>query len=388
MVAKCLWTTPASGDTFRFSIDLTSNYVYFEKIGDLSGYYEESVSNAASLKYGCGFDKFGKLDYSVDPIELGITGDNIYIFIIGNSVISNTYPWTNWAGKTVVEAEVYSYEVTFLPQVSTNRICSGFYNGTKWHHLCIGDVVSYPSQSYSACGVCDCACATCFGPKNTQCDTCASGYYLQPAGSAIKCLETCPNGYYQNTGTYTCTPCATGCATCTGGSNTQCQSCISRYYWHEPTTCSPCATECETCSGGNNDQCSACYSGYFLQPVGSAANCLETCPNGYYQNTAANICSSCSTECTTCTGASSTECLSCSGGYYLVPSSTTCLSCTTGCVSCTSSATCDLCDTGYYILPGSTACVTACPDGLCIYNSNSSCVGKLASQIFFFYLIY
>lgn len=85
-----------------------------------------------------------------------------------------------------------------------------------------------------------------------------------------------------------------------------------------------CDTSCNVCADSTNSQCSSCNSGYFLQP--SSTICLSTCTTGYYGNTTNGICTLCDTSCSTCTGASNTQCPSCNSGYYLQPSSTTCLS--------------------------------------------------------------
>ncbi len=53
--------------------------------------------------------------------------------------------------------------------------------------------------------------------------SCNAGYFFLPSDNS--CLSVCPDGFYANTSTTTCTPCHLGCALCKGGALTQCTSC-------------------------------------------------------------------------------------------------------------------------------------------------------------------
>ena len=75
------------------------------------------------------------------------------------------------------------------------------------------------------CQPCSSECKTCQNTAKTCIDasSCNSGYFYLSSNSS--CLAVCPNGFYANTSTTTCTQCNPGCALCTGGLLTQCTAC-------------------------------------------------------------------------------------------------------------------------------------------------------------------
>jgi proprotein convertase subtilisin/kexin type 5 len=141
-------------------------------------------------------------------------------------------------------------------------------------------------------------------------------------------------------------------------------------------TCSS-ATVCLTCGPIN----SIAYYFYLSQ-------CLTSCPNGYFANTATNQCQICHSYCLTCTGPLSNNCQSCANDtaimYYKDASSTKCAStcpvgqyksadnvcslCDSFCSTCLgTSINCSACVSPYYLQ--SLTCVTTCASN---YFSNST----------------
>lgn len=105
-------------------------------------------------------------------------------------------------------------------------------------------------------------------------------------------------------------------------------SCSSNYYQSSSTTCTRCSTSCLTCSGQTTSNCLSCSSGRYL-----------------YQGS----CITCSTSCLTCNGVSSTNCLSCVSGKYLAADGS-CQTCGGNCLSCQGSSTnCTSCQTEYVL---------------------------------------
>ena len=86
-----------------------------------------------------------------------------------------------------------------------------------------------------AAKLCHTNCETCFGATDSDCLSCAAGFYLQgnvclnacnPGYYTISdqrlCSQTCPSGYYALTSNFSCLRCSDGCLVCT---NTQiCQA--------------------------------------------------------------------------------------------------------------------------------------------------------------------
>ncbi len=149
-------------------------------------YYGSSVSSALNLHYGCGFGNYGEIEYNLDPTTIGILGGGTCLTISGNNVIANQVVGANTVGSvTVGSSSIYSFEATIIPDTASDRACTGFWDNV-WYQLCTAETLSYglPNYNthiYSDCGTCDCACATCFGPQPTQCNSCSAGYYLQPS---------------------------------------------------------------------------------------------------------------------------------------------------------------------------------------------------------------
>ena len=246
------------------------------------------------------------------------------------------------------------------------------------------------------CAECDPACFSCTGPSNTQCSACSPGYFLQP--SSTTCLDSCPTtGYWQDTTNHICAPCNVACTVCLDGTNTQCTECKPGYSLQSLTTCYsdcppdngwdasildcvPCDVSCSACTGTSYTQCLACKPGYFLQPASSETTCTNTCPSGYWKDITNNICAECNVACTVCSDGTHTQCTSCQLGYFQQPSSSICLnSCPDGywedstnhiCATCDPACSvcsaqthtqCTACKPGYFLQPSSTSCLNTCP---------------------------
>ncbi|CAK59362.1 unnamed protein product (macronuclear) [Paramecium tetraurelia] len=263
---------------------------------------------------------------------------------------------------------------------------------------------------------------TCTKCQNgTSCLACASGYQLIGQTTCQKlpdgCTQmdsnqnctSCVSIYVLNTQTpKTCTPCGTGCASCTINSTTvSCTKCQEFYYAVKDgsgiVTCSACSSYPQSTGwlrcGGPQDtpsyttvQVTQCVDGYFLvnittngvaTPTCIAAVQIQACLTLTNTSTNSNnVCATCvknfgayeggtclscppqagaktqlSSQCNKCGGSSSTpiSCTGCSQKYFLQAassaSSATCATCSAsgGCLECSSNTTCTKCNTGYYL---------------------------------------
>ncbi|KRX04787.1 WW domain [Pseudocohnilembus persalinus] len=262
------------------------------------------------------------------------------------------------------------------------------------------------------CQTCHISCATCYGINYGQCNDCAVGY-VRDDPNYDRCIE-CGDGFYGDTVTDSCVPCDTSCATCYGPSNTECNSCNNGYYLNpdlsNPNTCQAnceganacglstatiicessinecvaCHSTCQTCTGSNLNQCSSCVPGYYLY----FTQCVLTCPTNYYADDPLQKCIECASPCQTCdnddnecysctetTYLLNNQCLStCPNGYYTDDVNNLCVACEAQCETCgwvSGVVECLTCYANTYLYQGD--CLTDCPDGMYGEDSTLTC---------------
>lgn len=281
-----------------------------------------------------------------------------------------------------------------------------------------------PPRSFTnqggVCLTCHESCENCMGPGPDSCLTCAPAHLL--VADLAVCLQQCPDGYWEDTTSSVCRPCAAHCSTCSERADacTSCEhhlvlhegscltSCPPSHYETEDYLCSKCHDSCDTCLGAREDQCVTCRaSNYALD-----GKCLTTCPSGFSADKKRKECMKCPVGCATCT---SGFCLTCEPNWELnkkskcVPTgSDRCLSgeftdghqckrCNIGCESCYGDEdarclTCPSpnllqdyrcvseCSSGYYPEAGKCArCIHGCSE--CVSRLNcTSCEGALRLQ--------
>lgn len=160
---------------------------------------------------------------------------------------------------------------------------------------------------------CTSPCLTCDGSTTNHCLSCISGQYLFETA----CYVTCPFSMFGYNGL------------CLG-------SCPIGTYADASFICQPCPTiYCETCD--TLGACGLCVEGSFYNPFDSL--CYLNCPAGFYGSTEYSVCIQCDSSCLTCSGSTSSDCLSCQPLTYLVYGS-----CYSVCPAHTFSVSCQLCD--------------------------------------------
>lgn len=70
--------------------------------------------------------------------------------------------------------------------------------------------------------------------------------------------------------------------------------------------CEHCDPSCTQCLGHGNRNCLSCRSGYVY--MAHWAQCLQKCPDGYYNDKYSNSCHKCHPTCKTCSGKGSLSC--------------------------------------------------------------------------------
>merc|ERR1712137_582447 len=296
------------------------------------------------------------------------------------------------------------------------------------------------------CTACNATCLTCDAEDScTSCDvsrglfegecleSCPDGYFVYE-GECVNncyqfslvqfddtCLESCPDGTFDGEGT--CFECSSNCATCNGGSPSDCLRCADTFTYDDALelcvpcagvifdgacvdacpdgffdgegTCFACAAECATCDGELISDCLSCSDGAILLENGECCSgvvsndlCVSECPLGTFVD-ASSVCQVCDNTCLTCSGPSATECLSCESPLQILNGECTSECFTTQffdeelelCVDCDGS--CRTCDG-----PDVDNCLS-CASGLisyrgqCLQNcpSNTIVVGNACEEI-------
>lgn len=142
----------------------------------------------------------------------------------------------------------------------------------------------------TGCVKCDSSCATCaFGGRSNSCTSCPINFsYTHIPELLTGTCKKCEIGTFSAGGIVTqCTPCSTGCATCTSASANQCTSCDNDYGLDSAgSACVKCHSSCATCvSGGRSDVCTSCPSGSGYTPILNSligGGTCTTCPTGSF----------------------------------------------------------------------------------------------------------
>jgi hypothetical protein len=144
--------------------------------------------------------------------------------------------------------------------------------------------------------------------------TCSAGLKLYEGN----CVASCPQSYYYSPYEKECKPCSFGCASCTGLKASECTSCVSGFSkMNGGCYCFGQGYYTTSSRQANN----TCASGYPLSIPGGflCFTCQASCGNKYFLDAQNEYtCSACATECQTCFGSSSSECLGCANGYKFV----------------------------------------------------------------------
>lgn len=259
---------------------------------------------------------------------IGVTKIDLNTF----TIITDKYPTRN-KSNTKNESSITSNSkdvilISYTSNAGDNRnnaVITDFFDNCP--------ITSYANTSRdNICEPCDYKCNGCVGsPKS--CSSCRTGYYKKDDIKYSECSKTVPTGYYLNTSTNYFSKCNTACSTCeTTSSN--CLTCAINHYYKNnsidklcylnsspPTGYFynsgyhyPCKSECAVCPDANS--CTTCntYDGYY--PLeDDAKKCYLTCPDGYWKNTASQLCSKCDLSCKICKD-SKFVCDVCAANYY------------------------------------------------------------------------
>ena len=249
---------------------------------------------------------------------------------------------------------------------------------------CVACNVAGYFMSGSNCLPCDSNCLTCNGASSTDCLSCPTSKYFL---SSNKSCVACNVARYFISGA-NCLPCDSSCLTCDGASANSCVTCPLSTYLHFSehsciacnvdgfsivgTQCFECDTSCLTCNGELATNCVICPTSKYL--LSSNSSCVDCDVDGYFIS--GSDCLQCDPSCLSCNGASATSCLSCPSApaTYFLDSNHSCVDCNVD-RYVISGSQCLPCDSSCLTCSGttSTSCVT-CPSNTYLLSSNHSCV--------------
>lgn len=141
----------------------------------------------------------------------------------------------------------------------------------------------------NTCSACNLLCSKCLGPSSNECITCPTGTLLLFAGSTSQCVSKCPNTHFENSDRV-CQLCDSKCKTCFG-TYSNCLTCSLPDYFID------------------NNCVSICPGNYFGD--NSTATCVKNCPKPNFPYAVTKICVPCYNDCLECIGFGSNECTLC-----------------------------------------------------------------------------
>jgi len=139
--------------------------------------------------------------------------------------------------------------------------------------------------------------------KATMCEECPEMTYGDDSG-LTKCTPCPPNSFAHNKASTACYTCDPLCFECFGPYNTQCNSCVKStgasfippntcqcsdgtYYDPYFDKCTSCHPLCSNCIGPSSTECKGCntYIAYEIKDLSSLSSlCLTECPERYYSD--------------------------------------------------------------------------------------------------------
>jgi hypothetical protein len=150
---------------------------------------------------------------------------------------------------------------------------------------------------------------------------------------------------------------------------------VCPYGYYQNTSnyqCSSCPSNCLSCS--NQSTCIVCSSYYYQYISSGAVSCVSNCPDMYYTPTVVDgtgQCGACGTNCYACVdGQTCTQCILSS--YVIVSGTCTPYNCV-HCLTCNNNNnTCGQCLPSYYLF--NNGCLASCPDSYYADNSTGQCL--------------
>ncbi|KAL4488826.1 hypothetical protein ABPG72_016479 [Tetrahymena utriculariae] len=282
--------------------------------------------------------------------------NNISIY---NQVVDNCLSYD--INSTCISCQSYFLQdtqkyVTSLPEGYYNQQCA-CYKCLKscLNEICtldclcqIGQFYNYNQSQNNAvdiknnCINCDPQCKEC-QMKSNNCIVCNVNDPNNLDDKQIKCLDKCPQGYYQENNN--CLLCkqqncqnfnSNYCTQCLDGFeliNNSCYKTCQQNEFRDQSTfqCNSCNYTCKTCNGPNISDCTSCISQLnLIQGMCSICDQGEFYKGDQLDSIKLQIydysqCSTCDNSCEYCQGPSKTDCTKCQGGLQINPQNKLCI---------------------------------------------------------------
>ena len=215
------------------------------------------------------------------------------------------------------------------------NVCQKYCTAPYWQLTqfknCITDCpqVGYYSDSTTrVCLKCNDECLIC--DQNLKCIKCSPGFF----SDGDNCVSFCPQNKYGDIN-YICHFCHPDCSECSSYGPYQCLSCNSPKYFdgvqlacvkecsgsqfpnYQTSRCDQCHSDCETCFGPDSNNCLSCrIAEKFLIEV--THQCVDECPDFMVVDLNSKVCKTCNvSNCKLCQNQKPTICSVCDEAFFL-----------------------------------------------------------------------
>lgn len=156
------------------------------------------------------------------------------------------------------------------------------------------------------CVSCDVQCKGCMNSSD-NCLNCAENYF----DFENRCIQECPDEYYQDKTDFKCKKCSAACKSCFGPLDNQCNSCINTHLLIT-NNCYPCNQACLTCFGLLPNECLQCKNNLYLENN----ECKLICSKNYFlEQISFRSCIKCHEKCDECLGTTESDCKNCQNPF-------------------------------------------------------------------------
>jgi hypothetical protein len=177
-----------------------------------------------------------------------------------------------------------------------------------------GTTLFFSTIPNPGCYPCHGTCSSCSATGASKCTSCPANRILRDG----YCILACAKGSFYNSITKTCQLCNPLCEECASLPD-NCLSCKANIQLSAGGVCTPvvCHANCDTCHGPLDTDCLTSNTPTYYMDFTNVAISTFECSENYFPDPANNnVCTACSTECSSCQALGRENCVTCAVGYF------------------------------------------------------------------------